>query len=483
VQQLIKKVTEYIEEHSMLQYGDKILVALSGGPDSICLLHMLEQLKETYNIQLYAAHVNHCLRGDESEGDEKYVKSFCDKVGIPLYIKRVDINKYAKEKNLSSETAGREVRYSFFKELMIQLNGNKVALAHNANDQAETLLMRIMRGTGIDGLKGILPVRDNIFIRPILCLNRSEIECYCEENNLKPRIDSSNLENIYNRNKVRLELIPYIQKNFNPDIIKTLNRFAELATVDSNFIEELAEEKYNIFAKKLENKVVLEEHVFGEKEAVLSRIIRKAIINLLGTVNNFDSNHIYDIISLQRQGTGKRIMLPYNVVAENIYSSIHLYINNKEDNKSTFDNFNSVIRKDDLKKAEQNNSTLTVSHEELGVLAEFRILHRNEELKFNADSLTKYFSYDNIEEDIIIRIRKDGDRFFPYGMKGQKKLKDYFIDLKIPKDERSLIPLLCIDNKIAWVIGYRTSDDYKVTKETKKILEVRIIGRGKYNEK
>jgi tRNA(Ile)-lysidine synthase len=462
----------------MIDKGDKIIVALSGGPDSICLLHILQELKDLYGIQLYAAHINHCLRGEESDGDEEYVKRICSEFQIPLYVKRVDIHKYSLDKGLSCETAGREVRYSFFKELMFQIKAQKVALAHNSNDQAETLLMRIMRGTGIDGLKGITPVRDKVYIRPILCLNRSEIEKYCVENDLKPRIDSSNLENIYNRNRVRLELIPYIQNNFNPDIVNTLNKFAELATIDSNFIEEIAEEKYNIFINRFNEKIILEAAVFREKEAVLSRVIRKAIINLLGTANNFDSTHIYDIISLQTQGTGKKIMLPHNVIVENIYSNIHLYVEYNTDKKPV-EHFDKVIHIEELREADFNKNMLTINCDEAGGDVEFRVLNRGDGIDFKEDRFKKYFDYDNITENIIIRIRKEGDRFSPYGMRGQKKLKDYFMDLKIPRDERDRTPLLCIDNKIAWVIGYRTSEDFKVTKETEKVLEVRVIGRRK----
>ena len=185
----------------MFDKGDKVIVAVSGGPDSTCLLYILNGLKEELGITLVGAHINHCLRGDESDKDEEYAKETCESLGMNFYSKKIDIHKISEERNLSCEMAGREIRYDFFKELIVKLKANKVALAHNANDQAETILMRIMRGTGIAGMIGIRPVRDKIYVRPILHLSRKKIENYCMNNNISPRIDKSNLENIYARNK------------------------------------------------------------------------------------------------------------------------------------------------------------------------------------------------------------------------------------------------------------------------------------------
>ena len=199
----------------MFNDGDKVIVAVSGVPDSICLLHILNSLKRQLNIELCVAHINHCLRGDESDKDEIYVKNFCESLNIEFRSKSVDINKIIETQNISCESAGRNARYDFFNSLREELNAQKIAIAHNANDQAETVLMRIMRGTGLEGLVGIKPIRDNIFVRPLINSTRQEIEEYCFTENINPRIDKTNLETIYSRNKVRLELIPYIQKNFN----------------------------------------------------------------------------------------------------------------------------------------------------------------------------------------------------------------------------------------------------------------------------
>mgnify|MGYP002185705227 CR=1 FL=1 len=234
---VINKVKAFVIENKLIQNGDRVLVALSGGPDSVCLLNILYELKKDFNIEIAAAHVNHMLRGEDSDKDEEYVIELCNKIGIPSYIKRVDINAYSAENKMSSEMAGRKVRYDFFEEVMKNGKYNKIATAHNANDQAETIIFRLIRGSGLEGLGGIKAYRDNKIIRPILCLDREEVEEYIRKENLNPRIDKTNFEKIYNRNKIRLDILPYIKEYFNEDIIKTLNRTAGLLQKDNEFLD------------------------------------------------------------------------------------------------------------------------------------------------------------------------------------------------------------------------------------------------------
>jgi tRNA(Ile)-lysidine synthetase, N-terminal domain/tRNA(Ile)-lysidine synthetase, C-terminal domain len=460
----------------MIEKGDKIIVAVSGGPDSMCLLHMLKELEKVYEMEVYAAHVNHCLRGMEAEKDEEYVRSFCEEYKIPFYYKRVDISTYAKERGISCEMAGREARYGFFSELMKKTSAQKIALAHNANDQAETILMRMMRGTGIDGLRGIRAVRDKVYIRPVLVLSRDEIETYCSRNNLKPRIDKTNLESIYSRNKIRLELIPYIQSNFNSDIITVLNRFAHSVDRDGEFIDNYAEEKFNVLCHVSDDKIILESKVFDEKEAIITRIIRKAIDKLLGSVYNFESSHIYDIINLSSLGTGKKISLPNGIEAKNIYGRIQL---NKV--KYSDDTCEAISEQTLLKKNEQSDYNLRngihITLPEFQITVDLRLISKNTNVNFKENALTKYFDYDKIINTISVRTRREGDRFVPLGMNGSKKVKDLFIDMKIPKDERGKVPILRFDNEIAWIIGYRESNKFKIQKESNNIIQVKIKER------
>ncbi|AYF53815.1 tRNA lysidine(34) synthetase TilS [Clostridium novyi] len=458
---LIEKVIHTIKQNNMFEVGDKVVVAVSGGPDSICLLHILYKLKEKIGISIVAAHINHCLRGEEADKDEEYVRKFCENLNIQCFVKKEDVHKISKDRGISCEMAGREVRYDFFSEVLNNVRANKIAVAHNANDQAETILMRMLRGTGLEGLIGIRAVRDNIFVRPIIDITRDEIEDYCYVNNLNPRIDKTNLENIYTRNKIRLELIPYIQKNFNSDVIEVLNRFSDTVKIDNDYLNKVSLEKYNKYCKGEKDKVIIKEEVFKEHEAILTRVIRMALKELKGNLNNFDKGHIYDIIDIQKKSTGKFIMLPKNIRVLNNYGDINLYKNN---NKINIDKgkqeYNLVINKENIL---DNGLKITLD-----------IINNVEDTKFDKSSLIKYFDYDKINRDIKLRYRNNGDKFVPLGMKGTKKLKDLFINLKIPKEKRDIIPLIVFDDEISWIVGYRISDKFKINKNTKRILKIKI---------
>jgi len=450
----------YIKENSMFDKGDKVIVAVSGGPDSTSLLYILNAFKEELGITLVGAHINHCLRGDESDKDEEYAKKTCESLNINFYSKKVDIHRVSKEKNLSCEMAGREVRYDFFKELITKLNADKVALAHNANDQAETILMRIMRGTGIAGMIGIRPVRDEIYVRPILHLSRKEIEKYCMINNITPRIDKSNLENIYGRNKVRLELIPYIEENFNKEIIKTLNRLSDIVKVDNEYLEEICRQEFEKCCEIGQQRVIINKYAFKLNEAILSRMVRRALLVVNHNLYNFEKIHISNIMELQKHDTGKSIMLPQNIIVENCYGNIQIYIYAKP-----IEDYNNQYY---LKIDEKN-----VIHS-INKVVKIDVKSKMKYTEFIGSDYTKYFDYDKILEPIMLRYRKDGDRFTPLGMLGNKKINDLFIDLKIPKAKRNEIPLICFGNEIAWVVGYRVSEKFKVSKDTKNILQIRI---------
>ena len=455
-----QKVIDFIKQNSMFEKEDKVIVAFSGGPDSTCLIYILNELKEELGINLIGAHINHCLRGEESDKDEDYAKKTCESLNIDFYSKKIDIHKISKEKNISCEMAGREVRYEFFEELMIKLSANKVALAHNANDQAETVLMRIMRGTGIEGMVGIKPVRDKIFVRPILHLSRKEIEKYIEVNNISPRIDKSNLETLYARNKVRLDLIPYIEENFNKDIVKTLNRLSDIVKKDNEYLEGVSALEYKKHCEIGEKKVIINKKAFLLHEAIISRIIRGALLAVNLNLYNFEKIHISSIIELQKHDTGKNVMLPQNIIAQNCYGNMHIYTNSK------------------AKETDNNQYTLSINEENfiesLHKIVKIDVKPKTEFMEVNSNHYIKYFDYDKIEEPIIFRYRKDGDSFIPLGMKGNKKLKDLFMDLKIPKNKRSEVPLICFGNDIGWVVGYRVSEKFKVSKDTTNILQIRI---------
>lgn len=457
---LLQVVMDFIKANFMFNKGDKVIVAISGGPDSTCLLYILNGFKEELGITLIGAHLNHCLRGKEADKDEEYAKMTCARLNIDFYSKKVDIHRISEEKNISCEMAGREIRYEFFQELMSKLNANKIALAHNANDQAETILMRIMRGTGIEGMVGIKPVRDKIYVRPILQLSRSEIEKYCVQNNVSPRIDKSNLEKIYARNKIRLDLIPYIEENFNMDIINTLNRLSDILKKDNDYLESISQKEYKKYCVLGEQMVIINKGAFKQHEAIISRIIRSALLAVNHNLYNFEKIHISNIIELQKNDTGKSTMLPQNIIVENCYGNINIRIHKGS-------------TKVDTKQYSLNVNEKNIIHS-INKIVEINIksmLHFEED---KGNEYIVYFDYDTITGPLTLRYRKQGDKFIPLGMKGNKKLKDLFMDLKIPKDKRDEIPLICFGDDIGWVVGYRISEKFKVTKNTKNILQIRI---------
>lgn len=471
---LISKVEAYINQNKMFEKGQKILVALSGGPDSICLMHILINLKDKYKLQLYAAHVNHMLRGAEAEEDENYVKQFCTKNDVKLFVKRVDINKIVQEKGISTELAGREERYSFFEEIVQSENIDKIAIAHNSNDQAETILMRLIRGSSLEGMVGIRPVRENKFIRPILCLSREEIENYCENNNLCPRIDKTNNETVYKRNKIRLQLLPFLKENFNQDIINTINRFGKIAARDNEYLDKLSEDILKIkYDKKDAYQGILDNGLFQQHEAILTRCIKYVLTDISGVSKNFEQKHIESVIELQKNRTGSSIELPNNIIVVNSYGNIKIINKSiKEvENKDNDREIKEVILENICEQVSEEGINISFNKYSINIS-----MMENKNIDFKNNSLIKYFNCDNIN-NVIIRYRKDGDKIVPLGMTNSKKLKDIFINEKIPKDEREAIPIIQFDNEIAWVVGVKISDSFKVKGNTKKILQIKLEER------
>lgn len=302
---MVNKVKNTIEKFNMFNNEDKILIGVSGGPDSITLLNILYKLG--YNI--YVAHVNHGLR-ENAESDELFVKSFCEERKIPCFIKRVKLKEI--DSDMTLEELGRKIRYDFFYEILNQEECTKIATAHNANDNAETVIMNIIRGSGLSGLKGIEPVRNNIIVRPLIEVTRKEIEAYCASESLTPCHDETNDEAIYTRNKVRLELLPYIEKNINSNVIMNINRMAEILSSEEEFIERQVDAAYEECAiKESDEKVVCNLRKFNKLDNVIKkRIIKKCIINSLGNATNIEKVHIDDILKLCENNVGGKYLTP-----------------------------------------------------------------------------------------------------------------------------------------------------------------------------
>lgn len=457
-------VLKNIKEYDLIKENENIVIGVSGGTDSMALMHVLLDIQEDIPFNIIVAHVNHGVRGVEASKDERFVKSVANKLKIPYFSKNVDMVLYGKEMGITAEEAGRELRYGFFREILSNRGGGKIAVAHNLNDQAETLLMRFFRGTGIDGLKGMDFITGDI-IRPILNINRDDIEEYISLNNIEIVLDKTNLLPIYTRNKVRLELIPYIEENFNPNILNTLWRMSQISNIDSKFLEEYSQKRYNYMLKvESKNSVVLHGNLFKkESPSIQQRIVRNSLQKIHGSLQGFSEQHISSITDLFNLAlTGKKLNLPNNIIARVNYEELILEINRLEETMPY-------------------NLKLNLGYnefDELDYIIRLNMVTKEQSKKDLKNKGTNIFDYDKIKGNLYVRNRKPGDRFVPYGMKGSKKIKDYFIDEKIPKDIRDEIPLIVDDENILYVLGYRTSELYKVTEDTKNFLSIEYESKG-----
>lgn len=344
---LEEKVLKTIQRYNMLQDGDKVVIGVSGGPDSMTLLNILNNLKEKLNINLYVAHINHMIR-KEADEETEYVKDFCAKINVEFFAKKIRVEEEAKKQKIGTEEAGRNIRYEFFEEVAKKVGANKIATAHNSNDNAETVLINIIRGTSVSGLKGIDKVRDGKFIRPIIECSRDEIEEYCKEQNLNPKYDKTNDENIYTRNKIRNMLIPFLKKEFNPNIVDGINRLSQIATEEEQFINKTVEKEYerlvitendDVIRKvtignkivikdgsveelnklgdegevpKNKNKtVILDLKEFNKLDYVIkAKLILYTISKVYGSTNGIEKIHIDDIVKLCSNNIGNKYLTP-----------------------------------------------------------------------------------------------------------------------------------------------------------------------------
>lgn len=320
---LKEEVVSTINKYNLIENGDKIVLGVSGGPDSICMLNILNQIREeeTIDFEIVVAHINHGLR-ENAKIDEQYVQDFCKKIGIECFVLHANIKQEAEKQKKGLEETGRIIRYNFFDEVLAKTKSNKIAIAHNSNDNVETIIMNIIRGTGLSGLKGIEP-KSGKYIRPLIESNRQNIEEYCEEKKLMPRHDESNDENIYTRNKIRNIVIPYIKKELNPNIIDTVNRLSDIAKSDINYLDMVTKRAYesicleenfykeNVYNNEKEAKIILDLKKFNQEDkAIQKRVILYAINKLFGSTKGIEKIHIEDIIKLCNNNIGNKYLTP-----------------------------------------------------------------------------------------------------------------------------------------------------------------------------
>ena len=305
------KVINTIKRYNLIQSGDKLVLGVSGGPDSISMLNILNEIKEEWQFQIYVAHINHMIR-KEADDDETYVQQYCENNNIQFFAKKVNVQEIANIQKMGTEEAGRNIRYEFFEEVLQKVGANKIAIAHNKNDKIETIVMNLLRGSGLSGLKGIEPIREQKIIRPLIECERQEIEQYCEQYKLEPRIDKTNFENDYTRNKIRNIVIPYIKNEFNPNIIETMDRLSQVATEESNYIELQVEKIYQkLLIERSQNQIILKLKEFNQQEKVIkNRLILLVVRELMGSTQRIEKVHIEDIIKLCNNNVGNKFLTP-----------------------------------------------------------------------------------------------------------------------------------------------------------------------------
>jgi tRNA(Ile)-lysidine synthase len=457
------RVLNTIKSHGLIEGGEGVVVGISGGPDSVCLLHVLHSLSLQLNLKLYAVHINHMLRGKEADEDENYVKGLCTKLGIPLFSESFDVARISKEKGVSTEEVGREIRYKFFYRIASEVGASIIAVAHNKNDQAETVLMNIIRGSGLDGLKGIEYKRDMV-IRPLLDIERKDIEYYCTQHNLKPRLDSSNLESVYTRNKVRLDLIPRIESLFEVNITSSICKMSALIKDDIDFITNAALEHYEGCLRSAgKEEIRLDLAMLKRYHAAMQkRVVRQAVKSLKGDLRGIESIHVQHTVDLLQDGkTGAEIHLPDGIRVGISYGDFRVFFASSE-KVADFDETISIPGKTYISQLKASLESFIENYAS--------VVEHCSNIRYN--SLVQFFDYEKLKKGINIRNRRDGDIFKPYKSNGTKKLKEYFIDNKIPRDERNTIPLVAIGKEVVWVVGYKISDKFKVTENTKVVLKL-----------
>ncbi len=456
---IIEKVISFVKENNMLCEGEHVVVGVSGGADSMCLLRVLMDLKCLYSLKLTVVHIHHGIRGKEADEDKVFVENFCEKNGIEFVGMDFDIPTIAKQSGLSTEEAGRLKRYESFEKVLMEKNADKIAVAHNLGDKVETILFNILRGTGISGISGIKPVRGNI-IRPVLCLTREEIESYLEENHISYRTDSTNLHNDYTRNKIRNELIPYLNENINVKASVHIGTLGDMVSDIDDFLNEEAHKKLMELTETEEKDFIkINAAGFNSLHAALKSVVaRKLVVKMTGKLKDITANHINSIIDIAKGETGRAVNLPYNLVAVKYPESLVLKV---------------MIEKE-LAKPEVFVDKIPGSYH----IGSKRMIFDNdkyENLNFLEKKYTKWFNCDILKGSLCIRNRREGDYIVVNESGGRKKLKDYFIDQKIPKDQRDDVLLLADGSHILWVVGYRISEAAKVFDTTQNIIKVDFI--------
>jgi len=464
-QQLPERVLHFIQRHHLISREQPLLVAVSGGPDSVCLIHILANLQEKLGVKLHIAHLDHQLRDADSAADAQYVSDLAQRLGIPATVEQRDVKVFKAQQHVSLEEAAREVRYAFLAQVAGSIGASRVAVGHTADDHIETILMHLIRGTGTRGLRGLepstrwpSPPSRLTVIRPLLEVSRQQTADYCHHHRLAPRLDASNLSLSPLRNRIRHQLLPLLQ-SYNPRVAEALVRTARIAGDDFAYLDKEVARLWGEVTQKQEGAIALDKKCLLELPSALKRyLLRAAIEELLGNLKDIETRHIEEIIAALTKPAGKRISLPGGLVFSIEYDR---YL---------------------LAPGPAALSPLPVLETEFPLkipgetcLSGWRIeatIISSEAIQDDAGGYKAYLDLDKTGDKLTVRTRRPGDRFQPLGMSQPKKLGEFMIDSKIPQSWRQRIPLVCSPQHILWVVGWRIDDRVKVTASTKQVLHL-----------
>lgn len=477
---MIKAVKETAIKHSMFNLGDAILAGVSGGADSIALVHILLKLSPEFNLSLGIAHFDHELRAAESERDAEFVSSFAHKMNLPFYSEKADVKKYSSQHKLSIEEAGRILRYQFLSRTAREHGFNKIALGHQKEDTAETFLINILRGSGPQGLSSIPPKR-GIFIRPLINLNRSDIECFIRSESMEHIIDSSNMDPKFLRNRIRHYLIPFLASEYNPEIVEILNRTAEILRDEQIWLDSLTGklfERTRVQSDDANIRLSIPE-LLKMPIAAARRIIRKSVLEIKGNLNGVGFTHmdaVFELINNNKCEKELDFPGPVRIKRE---KDILVIIRRKNRGrvKRQPDHFDRQLCAFEYRI--MGPQTLYIKETDqciqLSELSSTEILELKKSNFQNVNPREAYMDMASIGYPLVVRSFRSGDHFSPLGLSGFQKLKKFFINNKLPSSERKKIPILEFSEKIVWVAGYRIDDSVKVTPLTQKVLKASLL--------
>lgn len=472
---VLRAVKQTIADHRMLARGDSVLIAVSGGPDSIVLAHVLHALSAEYGLRFGIAHLNHCLRDEESERDAEFVADFARKLGVPFYIEKANVRRFQQNSHFSLEEAARAVRYTFFETLAARFGFSKIATGHNGNDNAEQVLLNLLRGSGPQGLSGIRPIRNGKILRPLIRLQRSDIMNYIDEKRLSYVTDSSNSDRSFRRNRIRCDLIPHLEKFYNTGIIETLNRLTRIMLAEDQWIENLIKPGFEkcILDEKPGALTIDIERLAGLAIAAKRRLIRMAIFTVKKDLRRISLPHIDAVLRLSAKGPLSGLLdLPDGIQVVARGSSLTIQ-NTKGDraagSHTTSGNFDgdyqySLAAPGALAVVEAG-AILTLAEISLDDVPDFSDL--GGELAF--------FDMDCLQFPLVVRNLRPGDRFSPLGVNGTQKIKKYFSDHKIDGLRRRICPLVVCRDKVIWIAGHRIDNSVKIVSTTRRVLKGELL--------